>query len=111
MDKIKEVNVEKIKSDLPNEHLTTKLAEFFSVFGDSTRMQMIALLRRGKMNVTDIASALDLSVSAVSHQLKLLKTHDLVRSERKGKYIYYYLSDEHVTSIFDQGINHLTEKR
>lgn len=109
MDYTKEANIEKL--NLPDEHLIEKLASFFSVFGDQTRMQMVALLRNGKMNVTDIAEALNLSISAVSHQLKLLKTHDLVRSERKGKYIYYYLSDDHVTSILDQGINHLTEKR
>lgn len=95
---------------LPSEQEMLKLADFFSVFGDSTRMQIVSLLRQQEMNVTDIAECLDISVSAISHQLKTLKSHDLVRSKRSGKYSIYYLSDDHVTNIFDIGLNHLKEK-
>lgn len=94
---------------LTDENKIDKLASFFSVFGDPTRVQIVALLRNGEMNVSDLAQALKLSVSAVSHQLKLLKTHDLLRSKRQGKYIYYYLSDDHVMSIFDMGLDHINE--
>lgn len=102
----KDKNVEKVLDD----EFVLKLADFFSVFGDSTRMQIISLLRNEEMNVSDMALCLNLSVSAISHQLKILKNNDLVRSRREGKYLYYYLSDEHVTTIFDMGVKHIKEK-
>lgn len=104
------ISKEVLLCKLPSDDSMLRLADFFSVFGDSTRMQIISLLRLQEMNVTDIADCLDISVSAVSHQLKTLKSHDLVRSKRKGKYSIYYLSDDHVTSIFDLGLQHLKEK-
>lgn len=100
-----------IKRRLPEEELLLKLSDFFAILGDSTRMQIISLLRIEQMNVTDIARALSMSISAVSHQLRILRANDLVRTERRGKYIYYHLSDEHVEAIFDMGVSHLTERR
>ena len=101
---------EELVRRMPSEDKMLKLADFFSVFGDSTRMRIISLLRQKEMNVSQIAEVLDISVSAISHQLKTLKSHDLVRLKRDGKYSIYYLSDEHVTRIFDLGLMHLEEK-
>lgn len=98
------------KAKLMDEDFILKLADFFSVFGDATRMRIVASLRHGEMNVSEISEALDLSISAISHQLKILKTNDLVRSRREGKYQYYYLSDDHVNIIYDMGVEHLKEK-
>ena len=97
-------------NQLLDDEFVLRLADFFSVFGDSTRMQIVSLLRNGEMNVSDIADMLNLSISAVSHQLKLLRSNNLVRSRRQGKYLYYYLSDEHVTTIFDMGVEHIKER-
>ena len=94
---------------MPGQEFLSKLADFFAIFGDSTRMQILSLLRLRSMNVSDMAQVLSMSVSAVSHQLKILRHNDLVRTRREGKYIYYYLSDDHVISIFDMGADHLLE--
>lgn len=110
MEKEEKLTKKDLLKRLPSEDSMLRLADFFSVFGDSTRMQIISLLRQQEMNVSDIADALDISVSAISHQLKTLKSHDLVRLKKRGKYSIYYLSDEHVTSIFDLGLMHLKEK-
>lgn len=86
-----------------------KLSDFFSIFGDATRMHIIALLRREPLNVGAIAAHLGMSDSAVSHQLRILSGHNLVRKERQGKFIFYRLSDEHVEEIFDLGVTHIQE--
>lgn len=101
---------EELLKKLPSEDLMLRLADFFSVFGDSTRMKIISLLRNQEMSVSEIADILDISVSAISHQLKILKSHDLVRTKKRGKYSIYSLSDDHVISIFDLGLTHLKEK-
>lgn len=106
---LEEKEIEELKKNMPKESLILNLADFFSVLGDSTRMQIISVLRMREMNVGDIAATLNLSISAVSHQLKILRQNDFVRTKRDGKYVYYYLSDEHVTSIFDMGEEHLME--
>lgn len=96
--------------ELNKDRLTGKLADFFAILGDQTRMEIISILRDEELNVTEISEKLNLSMSAVSHQLKILKTNDLVRTRRDGKYIFYYLSDYHVINIFDMGMEHLLEK-
>ncbi len=100
-----------LNEQMENEELIIKLADFFAVFGDSTRMQILMLLRISEMNVSDIAQTLNMSTSAISHQLKVLRQNDLVRTRRDGKYIYYYLSDAHVISIITQGVEHLLEDK
>ena len=106
-----EKNFTDISQQMPNDEFVNKLADFFAIFGDTTRMQLLMLLRFREMNVTDIAQALNMSISAVSHQLKTLRQNDLVRTRREGKYIYYYLSDDHVVDIIDQGGDHILEDR
>lgn len=102
--------LKRMQQALPSEEKIMRLSDFFSVFGDSTRMRIIAALRSQELCVGDLAILLGLSISAVSHQLKLLRQKDLVRTRRQGKYVFYGLSDEHVTTIFDMGLCHLEEK-
>lgn len=85
------------------------LADLFKVFADSTRMRIMYRLLAGKMNVGDIAQALDMSQSAISHQLKYLKDVNLVKSKRDGKSMLYYLSDDHVKTIIQTGLEHIKE--
>lgn len=95
--------------DYTNETELYDLAEFFKVFGDSTRIKILFVLFETEMSVGDIATALDMTQSAISHQLKILKTSKLVKSRREGKSIFYSLADEHVKTIFAQGLEHIEE--
>ena len=92
----------------PEEHLYD-LAEFFKVFGDSTRIKIIYALFSSEMCVCDIASLLSMSQSAISHQLRVLKQARLVKYRKDGKVVYYSLDDDHIKQIFDQGLSHVTE--
>jgi len=85
------------------------LAELFKVFGDSTRIRILFVLFEDEMCVNDIAEALNMTQSAVSHQLKILKQNKLVKSRRDGKLIIYFLADEHVRLIIDYGREHIEE--
>ncbi|MGM0379544.1 MAG: ArsR/SmtB family transcription factor [Bacillota bacterium] len=86
------------------------LADFFKVFGDSTRIKIIFVLLKSEMCVCDIASTLDMSQSAISHQLRVLRNNRLVKYRKEGKTVYYSLDDAHVEKIFDQGYEHLNHK-
>ena len=85
------------------------LAELFKVFGDSTRIKILYELSKGEMNVSDIALALNMNQSAISHQLRVLKNSKLVKNRREGKAIYYSLADDHVETIINQGMEHILE--
>lgn len=101
--------VDKVKSQLPQEEVLYDLAEFFKVFGDSTRIKIICALFESEMCVCDLAALLNVSQSAISHQLRTLKGARLVRYRREGKVIYYSLDDEHIKHIFDEGLRHISE--
>ena len=101
--------VDKVKSQLPQEEVLYDLAEFFKVFGDSTRIKIICALFESEMCVCDLAALLNVSQSAISHQLRTLKGARLVRYRREGKVIYYSLDDEHIKHIFDEGLKHISE--
>ncbi|MGE0015794.1 MAG: ArsR/SmtB family transcription factor [Candidatus Methanomethylophilaceae archaeon] len=88
-----------------------RLSEFFSLFGDSTRLKILIALEAGEMCVCDIGASLGISDSAVSHHLKALKTSRLIKSRRKGKFVYYSLCDDQVRSIIDLASEHLTEAK
>ncbi len=97
---------------MPAEEMLYDLAEIFKVFGDSTRIKILyALFFARKMCVCDLAAFLNISQSAVSHQLRVLKQARLVKFKREGKVVYYSLDDEHVHKIFEQGLKHIDEKR
>ena len=85
------------------------LAELFKVFGDSTRIRIVFALFDEERCVTDIATSLQITQSAISHQLKILKQSKLIKSRRDGKQIYYALADDHVRSIIGQGLEHVEE--
>ncbi|RMH56651.1 MAG: transcriptional regulator [Candidatus Hydrogenedentota bacterium] len=83
------------------------LAELFKILGDPTRVRILQALLWKKLCVCDISALLEISVSAVSHQLRLLRSARLVRSERRGKYIFYALDDSHVATLFEEGRRHV----
>lgn len=101
--------VEEVKDKLPQEEILYDLAELFKVFGDSTRIKIICSLFESEMCVCDLSALLNISQSAISHQLRVLKSARLVKFRRSGKVIYYSLDDEHIKQIFDAGLHHITE--
>jgi len=101
--------VAKVRESLPDEEILYDLAELFKVFGDSTRVKIISALFESPMCVCDLAAIIGVSQSAISHQLRILKTARLVKFRREGKVVFYSLHDEHIKYIFDQAINHVTE--
>ena len=98
-----------VKLDLPEEEDLYDLAELFKVFGDTTRIRILYALFESEMCVCDIAELLNMSQSAISHQLRVLKQARLVRFRREGKTVYYFLADEHVRTILGQGMEHIEE--
>jgi len=86
-----------------------ELSDLFKVFADSTRLRILHKLFNGPISVGVIAEALDMSQSAISHQLKYLKNSNLVKSERNGESIYYSLADDHIKTIFKTGLEHINE--
>lgn len=93
---------------IPEENLYN-LAELFKVFGDSTRIRILFVLFEEEVCVCDIAEALHMTQSAISHQLRILKANKLVKNRREGKSIFYSLADDHVRTIIAQGLNHIAE--
>ena len=88
-----------------------EMAEFFKIFGDGTRIRVLQTLMEGEKNVGDMAEALEMSQSAVSHQLRVLRQNDLVKYRKEGKVVFYSLDDEHVENVLQQGMAHLRHKR
>ncbi|HOA82155.1 MAG TPA: metalloregulator ArsR/SmtB family transcription factor [Defluviitaleaceae bacterium] len=101
--------VNKVKENMPPEESLYNLAELFKVFGDSTRIRILYALSASDMCVCDIAALLDMSQSAISHQLRILKQARLVKYRKEGKVVYYSLDDDHVNQIFAQGLEHVKE--
>lgn len=100
-----------VKSELPKDELICDLADLFKLFGDTTRMKILLALHESEMCVCAIAELLNMTQSAISHQLRILKDAKLVGNRREGKTIYYYLLDDHVRSIVAQGYEHIIEER
>ena len=99
-----------VNEKLPSETELYDLAELFKVFGDSTRIRILFVLFEAEVCVCDLAAALGMTQSAVSHQLRILKQNKLVKSRREGKSIFYSLADGHVRTIIDQGLEHIEEE-
>lgn len=102
--------VKRVLDKQPAEEELYDLAELFKVFGDSTRIRILHALLETELCVGDMAQILNLSQSAVSHQLKILKDAKLVRFRREGKIIFYALDDEHVRNILSMGVEHVEEE-
>ena len=103
--------VKKIKKIMPSDDLLFDIAEVFKVFGDTTRMKIISALLEAELCVGDIAEITNSTQSAISHQLRVLKSARLVKFRRAGKVIYYSLDDEHVKLIFEAGYRHIMEDK
>ncbi|NLO84405.1 MAG: helix-turn-helix transcriptional regulator [Clostridiales bacterium] len=101
--------VKKVTAEMPSEDILFDLSELFKVFGDSTRIRILFCLFTSEMCVCDIATLLNMTQSAISHQLRLLKRSKLVASRREGKSIFYSLADSHVGTIINQGLEHVEE--
>lgn len=91
--------------------LINNISEFFKILGDNTRLKIINLLINNEMYVNDIANSLSMTKSSISHQLKKMKDHDLVKSRKDGKEVYYSLNDDHVKSIFLTTIDHINHSK
>ncbi|MBO5590430.1 MAG: winged helix-turn-helix transcriptional regulator [Acidaminococcaceae bacterium] len=102
--------VKKVREQMLEEKHLSTVSDFFKVLGDETRMKIIYALSRGELCVTDLAIALEMTQSAVSHQLKLLRMANQVKSRRDGKSIYYSLDDQHVIDILNEALTHIRHK-
>ncbi len=102
-----ENGVETVRRQMPDEDDLYDLAELYKVFGDSTRIKILYVLFSAELCVYDIARLLDMTQSAVSHQLRILKNNKLVKFRREGKTVFYALDDDHVRSILKLGMEHL----
>ena len=101
--------VEEIKTKLPEEEILYDLGDFFKLLGDSTRIKILSALFQSEMCVCDIASLFEMTQSAISHQLRVLKQGRLVKYRKSGKVVYYSLEFEHVNKIVDKGLKHIIE--
>lgn len=101
--------VEQLEETMPVEEEVYDVAELFKVLGDQTRVKILFTLIKDEMCVCDIADLLEMSQSAISHQLRVLKQARLVKYRREGKTVYYSVSDEHVAIILNMGIEHVSE--
>lgn len=107
--KVHQEIIDKVIPHMPKEEDLYDLAELFKVFGDSTRIRILYVLFESEMCVCDIAQVLGMTQSAISHQLRVLKQNQLVKFRREGKTIFYSLADDHVTTIINQGMDHIKE--
>lgn len=101
--------VDIVKADMPDIDILYDLAELYRIFADSTRIRILYVLFEKEVCVCDIATILNMTVSAVSHQLRVLRAAHLVRFRREGKTCFYSLADNHVKTIIGQGIEHITQ--
>ena len=98
-----------MQSHLPAEEDLLELSGFFKVFGDATRIKILCILLQSEMCVCDLAQTLNMTQSAISHQLRMLKQMKLVKSRREGKTVFYSLADGHIKTIVNQGMEHIRE--
>ncbi|WP_420856929.1 ArsR/SmtB family transcription factor [Tepiditoga spiralis] len=101
--------INKIRESLPNEEILFDLSDLFKIFGDSTRIKIISLLFKGEFCVQVISKILEISRSAISHQLRILRQSKLVKYRKEGKIVFYSLNDEHIKNIFNIGLEHIQE--
>jgi DNA-binding transcriptional ArsR family regulator len=107
---VHEAEVARSRAKMPDEEILAELGDFFKTFGDSTRIRIVSALISGELCVCDIAAALDMTVSAVSHQLRVLRQAKIVRTRRDGKQIFYSIEDAHVGILFTVALEHVREE-
>jgi len=101
--------IQNVRENMPDEDTLFDLTELFRIFGDSTRIRILYVLFEAEMCVCDIAALLGMTQSAISHQLRALKSARLVKGRREGKVVFYSLADDHVKTIINQGLEHIAE--
>ncbi|MEG1537646.1 MAG: metalloregulator ArsR/SmtB family transcription factor [Clostridiales bacterium] len=101
--------VDQVKQAMPGDAILYDLADFFKVLGDSTRTKIMWALDEHELCVCDLAVLLNMTKSAISHQLSSLRAANLVKFHRDGKVVYYSLADDHVQQIFEKGLEHIRE--
>lgn len=106
---IHEEAVQIAEGHMPSEEILRELADFFKVFGDATRIKILCVLIQSEMCVCDLAEVLQMTQSAISHQLRVLKQMKLVKNRREGKTVFYSLADDHIQTIMNQGMEHISE--
>ncbi len=102
--------LQNIKKKIPKDETIYDLAELFKIFGDSTRTKILSCLSITKLNVSELAEILDMNMSAVSHQLRILRAAKLIKGEKAGKEVIYSLDDNHVMLIMECGLSHIDER-
>ena len=103
-------NVNKVKKTIPDYNTITDLSDFFKILGDSTRLQLLMALEQSELCVTDLAYLLNMTISAVSHQLKSLKTAKLVKIRKDGKSVFYSLDDDHIKKLLSVSLEKKKKK-
>lgn len=104
---IHEESLEEVKRKFPVDEEFFELSDFFSIFGDTTRLKILYALGQKSLCVCDISELLNMTLSAISHQLRVLRESKLVKTKREGKEVYYSLADSHVRELLDIGIHHM----
>ena len=107
---IHEETVQAVMESIPQEELLYELADFFKVVGDTTRIKILHALLVAEMCVCDLSNLLNVSQSAISHQLRTLRQADLVTFRKQGKVVFYSLKDEHIRQIINLGLQHAMER-
>ena len=102
--------VNSVRDKMPEYSIINDLSDFFKVIGDSTRIQLLIALQNGEFCVSDLSNLLNMTRSAISHQLKSLRLSKLIKSRKDGKIVYYALDDEHVNDILAKALEHIQEK-
>jgi ArsR family transcriptional regulator len=102
--------IKKVRKQIPSSEAISELADFFKILADSTRIRILSALLHAEMCVCDISMLLNMTQSAVSHQLRLLKQARLVKNRKEGKIVYYSLDDKHIKDVLSVGFDHLREK-
>ena len=106
---INEEAVNDVKSNMPDENVLLAVSENFKIFGDMTRIKIMQALYLKELCVCDLSAVLEANQSTISHQLRVLRSKNLVKFRKEGKMAYYSLADDHVVKIIEMGIEHATE--
>ncbi len=103
------MNTKNLNAEILNEHTAAHVAELFRAFSDTSRVRILSALIGREYNVTELAQVVGISESGVSHHLRSLRQMHLVMARRDGKEVYYHVGDEHIITLFKQGISHIEQ--
>ena len=101
--------VEEVKSNMLDDDVLLDVSDNFKIFGDLTRLKILQALYQRELCVCDLSAVLEANQSTISHQLRILRSYNLVKFRKEGKMAYYSLADDHVVKIIEMGIEHATE--